>query len=131
MADISNNWSDGNIKWSSKKSSQQDNIPIPVPVLPNVISGLKSTDILTDLQGVSVKIVKLNNIVGQIAIKGYTSHDINGNIITVYSSDELPLILEFISIAEALAADTRLTTCLNGGIVGGGGGSVTPIINGV
>jgi len=116
MADISNTWSDGNIKWGAKKSFQQNNIPLPPPST-NVISGLKSTDILTDVQYISIKIVKSNNVVGQVAISGYASHDISGNIIIVYTSDELPLVLEFISVAEALAGDTRFTSCLNGGMV--------------
>jgi len=117
MADISNFYSDGSTKWSAKKSFQANNIPVPIPSISNVISGLKAVDVQTDVQKISVKIVKDFNIVCHIPLSGYTSTDINGNQLTINTSDELPIILEFINSTEALAADARFTICVNGGIV--------------
>lgn len=117
MADLSNNWVDGSVKWNLKNNVSSSGIPVSITTnTSNVINGLSATDIQTDVQNISIKILKNNAIVSQIAISGYCSHDLSGNIITIFTSDELPLILEFISYSEALNADARLIICLNGGL---------------
>lgn len=117
MADISNNYSDGSPKWYNKRNLQASVIPIPPIIEERVISGLLSQNILTDVQNISFKVVVNGATVAHFALSQLVSADPIGSQIIVYSSDELPITLNFINQTEAMLADARITLCWNGGIV--------------
>lgn len=116
MADLSNFNSDGSLKWISKSNTTSSALPVNGQN-DRIISGLVAVNVLTDVQSVSIKLIQNGNIITHWSISEIVSIDLNGNFVKVYSSDQLPLTLEFVSSAEAQSADSRFTTCLNGGVV--------------
>lgn len=123
MADYSNNYTTGQMKWTTKTalattntSNTVSNNVTPPPVT-NIISNLSSSSIQTSVQGQSIKILSSGITTAMFMLSEIVSWDLNSNQITIYSTDQLPLTLLFISIAEASYADDRLTIATNGGLL--------------
>lgn len=119
MPTFSNFHADGLPKWGGKRNLTANNTtPDEAPVtVSNVISGLAGVDIKTNIQNVSIKIVKSGNTVGHFDLEQISSWDLSGNQIILNSSDEIPVTLVFINTDEAIIGDQRLTSAQNGGIL--------------
>jgi len=119
MPTYSDFYSDGLPKWGAKKNLMSTAVvanSAPEVEL-NVISGLAGTDIKTNIQNVSIKIVKSGDTVGHFDLEQISTWDLLGTQIVVNSSDEVPVTLVFINADEAIIGDQRLTSAQNGGLL--------------
>lgn len=99
--------------------------PRPTPVLEeearaprtNTFLGLVSTDIKTRVVGVSIGVYKGIKLEVGIILADITDTFLSGNSITIQSDDSLPLVLLFVSNAEATLAMDRILLAGNGGVI--------------
>lgn len=116
MANFSNTYSDGAPKWMINKN-HLDTVTPQEEVDSSTISGLLGTDIKTNVQNVSIKIISNNLNLGHFELEKISSVVPVGSAITIYSADEVPTNLIFISTAEASLGHSRITSAINGGLL--------------
>ena len=82
---------------------------------PNIIDGLTSSCIKTQVIGQSFKIVRGGVLIGNFSNNTVSGWKKVGSSIEILSIS--PTTLNFINISEATAAEIRLAGCLNGGLI--------------
>ena len=102
------------IKFITKKERPTGTGVITPPAAsPDTISGLIGVDLLVLTPGISASIVHNTTQLAHIALNKVTNWLKNNAQLTIYSVDETPLILSFISIVEADIALATLQTGIN------------------
>lgn len=115
--------SDGSLMWVQKQNVKaQDQ---PVPSFDNIVMAtLTSCDVKTNVQYETLSISQSGTILRLINIRSITSWQMSNNLMTIYSEDDMPLTLAFISATEAMKADFRLYMIVNGAVLTGCGDEV-------
>lgn len=111
-------YSNGRTKFITKTNNQVQSVEAPAQnVITNTIDSLYGSSIKTNVQNVSIKILKNSQIVAHFDLKEISSYDLNGSSIIIHSADNKPVTLLFVSDAEAIIGDQRIGVAINGGIV--------------
>lgn len=124
MADYSNFYNTGQLKWGINKFPYSVNIEgtnapasTNTNTSSNVFYGLLGTDVKTSVQNQSLQVVHNSVTIALFMLNEIASWDLSANQITIYSTDQLPVTLMFLSTTEAQTADSRLTQISNGAVL--------------
>jgi hypothetical protein len=85
----------------------------------NPFQNLLSCYIVTDVQNLSFKIIANGVVIGHFVNDNIVSWEVNSNVITIKTKDDVFYTLLFVTVSECLLADVRINDNMNGGITTG------------
>jgi hypothetical protein len=117
---------DQDIKWLHKSRTQTNNTTTNVVFTPNTIDNMYGAGIISDVTGVSIKIIRNTIPVAQMILKDIVNWNISGRTLTIYTQSEIAYNLEFVNTDELIIGLDNLFTAINttDAELGGGSGSL-------
>lgn len=111
--------SDHELKFIKKDrfSPAQPSVPQAPAPTPNVIDGLVALDLVTDVTGLSLNVIKGGVKLAHIILDKVTNWTLQGNQLLIYSEVPDLLTLIFTNPTEAQNGNDRFDTAMNGGTV--------------